>query len=338
VGGEETWLHTRFWASMLATEAIYLLSRIAPPVTVPTLARYRLDSWKMQRLHIPKSHDCVNCYLPRGLAPGSMEDLEPAKGVPPNLTAVFYEDAVSLPSRHLINPKGHQAHYRTVNVEKTYEGKRYLDAEQVALPSYEQLPQLEGSTLEHLRAMDSERLSHETLNLINLTALLLFSAGVRPIDGSMPGKLRRWSPTGGNLGSVELYVAASQVEGLDPGIYFYQPREHTLARLSQSKRQADVIDFIEQVAPDEHRDGDGALIIMVAAHHRVLSKYGAFAYRIINLDAGVALGQLHMVGSSLGLKTHTVRRWADDIIADRLNLEAINEGVTGALLVREAGK
>lgn len=337
---DQTWsMDVRFWAGMLVTESIYLLSRIATPATVPTLARYQLDSWRMQRLHVPKFPHCPNCYpsqTPEIRGTEEVFDLTAAHTQPP--TALLYEDAVALPSRHLVNPKGHQVHYHTANVEKTYEGKRYVNVEPIVLPDYEQLPRLEGHTLRHLPGMDSRRALNGILDLKSLTSLLLFSGGIRPASTDQPDKLRRWAPTGGNLGSVELYVAAVHVKGLAPGIYFYQPLNHSLACLSQDDHPLDVLDFIGQAVPDEDIDAVGALIITVAAHHRVLSKYSAFAYRLINLDAGVALGQLHMIGNSLGLRTRTIRRWADDIIENRLDLETINEGVTGAMLVLENRK
>lgn len=334
---DHTWsMHMRFWAGMLVTESIYLLSRIATPVTVPTLARYQLDSWGMRRLHVPKAPHCPNCYpsrTPEVRETGEDFDLTTARTPPP--TAVLYEDAVALPSRHLVNPKSHQVHYHTANVEKTHEGKRYVNVEPIVLPGYEELPRLEGHTLEHLPGTDSSRALNGSLDLKSLTSLLLFSGGIRPAGTAPADKLRRWAPTGGNLGSVELYVAAVHVKGLASGIYFYQPLNHSLAGLSHDARPLDVLDFIGQAVPDEDIDAAAALIITVAAHHRVLSKYSAFAYRLINLDAGVALGQLHMVGNSLGLRTRTIRRWADDIIDERLDLESVNEGVTGAMLVLE---
>jgi hypothetical protein len=65
----------------------------------------------------------------------------------------------------------------------------------------------------------------------------------------------------------------------------------------------------------------------------VAQKYASFAYRITNLDAGVALAQVRMVGSSLGLRTRLAQRWADDLIAERLGLLDLGEPVTGAMLI-----
>lgn len=76
-----------------------------------------------------------------------------------------------------------------------------------------------------------------------------------------------------------------------------------------------------------------ALIITTAALHRVAQKYSSFAYRITNLDAGVALAQMQMVGSSLGLHVRRARHLVDDLITERLELLDPGEPVTGALLI-----
>ena len=321
VDGHAKWLQTRLWANMLATEAIYLLSRIAPAATGLQVTRYDLADWSVSRLRFPRLPGCHNC---RPLPAVGFRNIE---------AAVVYEDAVRFPSRHLMDPKSHQVHYRASNLELAKDGKRYPSAERITLPDRAELLQPQGSTLEHLvagRARASER-----LNLARLASLLLLSAGVKGVD-EKTGRVWRWAATGGNLGSVELYVAARDVPGLEPGFYFYQPHEHLLARVKAGQGPAEVADFIHQAAPFESEEIPDALIIAVGALHRVAHKYGAFAYRIINLDAGVAFGQLHLVGSSLGLSTHLVQRWDDDVITDRLNLTDVAEAVTGMLLVSGA--
>jgi SagB-type dehydrogenase family enzyme len=174
------------------------------------------------------------------------------------------------------------------------------------------------------------------LHLEALASLLLFSGGVWPeelttaINTVNP---KRWAATGGNLGSVELYVVAHNVARLAPGLYFYQVHEHQLARISQGWGRREAAEFIRQAVDGTDRETPLALIISVAALYRVSQKYGPFAYRIINLDAGVALAQLQMVGSSLGLQTQLARRWADDVIAGELDLRELAEAVTGAMLI-----
>lgn len=312
------WLQMRMWANLLATEAIYLLSRIAPAATGLHVTRYNLADWSARRLRFPKLPGCPNC---RPLPTVNFGEIEPA---------VAYEDAVRFPSRHLMDPKSHQVHYRASNLELAKDGKRYPSAKQITLPARAELAQPKGSTLEHLLA--GRVPATERLDLSRLASLLLLTAGVKHVD-EQTGRVFRWAATGGNLGSVEMYVAVRDVAGLEPGFYFYQPYEHQLASLSAGQGLAEVEKFIRQAVPFESEEMPGALIIGAGAMHRVAHKYGPFAYRVINLDAGVAFGQSHLVGRSLGLNTYQAQRWADDVIADRLDLMDAAEAVTGVLMV-----
>lgn len=312
------WLQLRLWANLLATEATYLLSRIAPAATGLHVTRYNLADWSARRLRFPKLPGCPNC---RPLPTVSFGEIEPA---------VAYEDAVRFPSRHLMDPKSHQIHYRASNLELAKDGKRYPSAKRISLPARAELVQPKGSTLEHLLA--GRAAATERLDLQRLASLLLLSAGIKHVD-EQTGRVYRWAATGGNLGSVEMYVAVRDVAGLEPGFYFYQPHEHQLASLSAVQGPAEVEKFIRNAVPCENDDIPGALIIGVGALHRVAHKYGVFAYRVINLDAGVAFGQSHLVGRSLGLSTYQAQRWADDVIADRLDLIDAAEAVTGVLMV-----
>jgi bacteriocin biosynthesis cyclodehydratase domain-containing protein len=317
-------LQAHLWAAMLAVEAIYLISRISTLATGLNVARYDLASWSMEQWRLPKLPGCSRCRP----APVAMGMIEPA---------VVYEDAVSFPSRHLLDPKAHQMHYRASNLELAHEGKRYPSAEHIGLPAGNELVRPAGATLALLPGGGTRKnAQRQPLDLRRLATLLLLSAGIRYNSGKMEEKLQRWAPTGGNLGSVELYVAARTVAGLEAGLYFYQPHEHRLARVGQDPdgdlevtqlmRETLVLEDPE-VLPD-------AVIILTGALHRVAHKYGPFAYRIVHLDAGVALAQMHAVASALGLAHCTLTRIAEQAIARHLDLEDVNEVVTGACALR----
>lgn len=317
-----TALQTKLWAAMLATEVIYLLSRIAPLATGVYVKRYDLQDWSAQALRFPRLPGCPNCRPVAGMEAGPIN------------AAIVFEDAVRFPSRHLNDPKGHQVHYRVSNLDLAKDSKRYPNAAKVSLPAQEQLIQVPGSVLQHLPQAEPRKDAVAALHLESLASLLLLSGGIWHDDGPDAVKTvkpKRWAATGGNLGSVELYVAAYNVAGLAPGLYFYEVREHQLAQLSSLWTPEDAAQFIAQATGSSNCPD--ALILSVGATHRVASKYGAFAYRVINLDAGVALAQLQMVASSLGHSTRLAERWADDVIAEQLNLHDLSEAVTGAVYI-----
>jgi SagB-type dehydrogenase family enzyme len=203
------------------------------------------------------------------------------------------------------------------------ESKRFRNCEQVLL--YRGSLQLEIGTLD---AMRNDGGAHEDpLTLGDLAAILALTAGIREINGEA---INRWAATAGNCGSVELFVAARSVDGLGQGIYLYQPEEHSLARfrkrdsLEISEFMCRVLGLGEDVLPD-------ALILFTGAFHRLARKYGSFGYRLINLDAGAALSQLHLVARSLNLHARTATKWADDLIQEQLNLNVFDEQPTAVI-------
>jgi SagB-type dehydrogenase family enzyme len=243
---------------------------------------------------------------------------------------------VRFPSRHLNDPKNHQVHYHVSNLDLAKESKRYPSAEKISLPAQAQVAKVPGATLEHLPNAAPSKQASARLSIEALASLLLLSGGVWTEAQTALVKTlnpKRWAATGGNLGSVELYVAAHNIAGLEPGLYFYQVHEHQLARLSQGWGAEEVAAFIQQAVGSAGDEMPDALIISVAALYRVSQKYGSFAYRVVNLDAGVALAQLQMVASSQGVQTRIAERCADDVIADQLDLLDLAEAVTGAVLI-----
>jgi SagB-type dehydrogenase family enzyme len=188
-----------------------------------------------------------------------------------------------------------------------------------------QMPKLERGSLDLLEARPVN--PDRNLSLDQLASLLMMTAGVRR-SWSREGQVKRWAPTAGNLGSVELFVAARNVEGLTPGFYFYQPREHSLASFRRYCGTLEIEEFMGRVTPVDRSCLPDALVLFTGAYHRLSQKYGPFAYRLINLDAGVALSQLHFVAQSLNIRSLTMPRWADDLIAGQLNLELLQEQST----------
>lgn len=320
----EAYLHARACVDLLATEAIYILSRIGPMATRGMVTRYDLATWNSQQLRVHRQAACPVC---RGRAIAA----DAASNEPSVSMVLAYEDAVAFPSRHLLDPKTHQMHYRAANMELANHGKRYPSAEHIALPSSDALPVPDGGLLAHLTTPGKPS---QQLTLPHLANLLRLTAGMDRGSTQTKNKTRRWSPTGGNLGSVELYVAARNIDGLPCAIYFYQPQEHTLARISPVMQAGEMEELFEQLMSSS--SSADALLFFAAAHHRLAQKYGAFAYRLTQLDAGVAQVQARTVASGLGLSAKVVTNWQDEAIMNALDLVPFSEIVTGVMQVSGA--
>jgi SagB-type dehydrogenase family enzyme len=157
-------------------------------------------------------------------------------------------------------------------------------------------------------------------DIADLTFLALGSQG--------PG--RRCLPSAGGLYPLELYVAASRVEGLSPGVLHYDARAHALARLSFA-------DPVAAVRPaifiPEALEGAAAVILLTAMFGRSKIKYGERAYRFALLEAGHAMQSLLLVATALQLGACPVGGFIDDQLHDLLDVDGVEESVLYAAIL-----
>jgi SagB-type dehydrogenase family enzyme len=310
-----------FWSSMVATEVIYLLSCLGYPITERQFRRYDLEQGRPRLLHFPRIPGCRRCRP----SPRDVNSAAPKPSADLIETAVVFEDYVGLQSRP-ISPLGINEGTAQIDWSRAFESKRLPNCKAIALSP--DLPALEYSLF---TALHKEAAVPEIpLRLEDLSAILLTTGGLQGA-GARPDKVKRWAASGGNLGSVELYVAARSVDGLEPGVYFYQSHEHSLARLERRSKLLEVEEFIRRAVNDTACGTPDALVIFTGAFHRVVRKYSALAYRLINLDAGAALSQLHLVAKSVNVMPRTAAYWADDLIEEQLNLEPFGEQSTAVV-------
>ncbi|MEU8665120.1 hypothetical protein, partial [Actinoplanes philippinensis] len=283
------------WAALTATEIVHLLSRVGSTPSTSGCTVFDLDDWTQSAVGAYRRPGCPQCLPTRAPAP-------PA-------SAHLYEQAVAAPPREWLNLKDHQAHYRPANLSLQRYHKEYLAALRIPLDGEPPAP-------------------GPRLNLGTLAVLLRRTAGLREDEpAAASGKVNRWAPTGGNLGSVQAYLLALDVPGLPPGWYFYQRGDHSLARIRAGASEAEASAVCPQLAP--HRPA--ALIALTGALGVVAAKYQDFAYRILCLDAGVALAQLTALADDHAVTTRIADRWDDTAVSRALRIEPADEPVTTVL-------
>jgi len=116
------------------------------------------------------------------------------------------------------------------------------------------------------------------VRLGDLATLLAASYAARP----RAGELRRPVPSAGALYPLELYVVALAVEGLEPGVYHYDPFKHRLALLGPAPFAA----VREALVDPSLADVAAALLVVTGVFWRSRFKYGPRGYRFTLLEAG----------------------------------------------------
>jgi SagB-type dehydrogenase family enzyme len=317
---------TAVFASMVAIETCYLLSDIGPLATGRDFQRYDVQHWESRRLRWARMPNCPNCgdFVER-----TDNILNNSKYSDRIDAAMLFEDYISLQTRPVSSAPAISVDSARVSLVARMRLKRYPHS--VRYPFNRHTPKIDGSLLDLICKDEFD--SEFPIALQELETVILTTAGIREFrpDRNSP---QRWAATAGNLGSVELFAVVRRVEGLPPGLYSYRGVEHSLARIDRRGLSLEVSELMSRIVPDDRDELPDVLMLFVGAYQRAARKYGPFAYRLINLDAGAAVSQLLLVARSLGITSKTISQWPDDLVEKQLNLEPVWEQSTSVVALR----
>ncbi|HMH48674.1 MAG TPA: SagB/ThcOx family dehydrogenase [Candidatus Acidoferrum sp.] len=188
-----------------------------------------------------------------------------------------------------------------------------------------------------LAALDPERAAPtRRLDLDGLAALLYFSAGVtkkKTFYGGGEMLFRAAASTGG-LYQTEIYVAAGEVDGLEPGLYHFGPGDFALRRL----RNVDVRAALAEAAADESLARRAAVIVLSAIYWRNTWKYQARGFRHLFWDSGTMLANLIATGNALGAAPRVITGFVDDAVNHLLGLDVEHESALELVAVGSEGE
>ena len=282
--GEPSALQAALWTGLASLYAFLILTQLPPG---PSLRGFRAQRFEDGEL-IEETRLAVR--LPGCQRCGMSGERWPPDD--PRMLAWIYHCATSLSTRAMLSPKDHQAHYLVEYARLASEERRLVWGPLAQPLSGDAI----GAPARPLNAL-TPTAAREELDVSTIASLLARIAG----EIEEAGSRRRLVPTGGNLGSVKLWVVARRVTGLSPGAYLFDGRRKAL-------------DFVRSVDDEALRGALRActlpdcVLIGAGALATCASKYGAFAYRLIHLDAGVALAFAHLAAGALGVG---IREYAD---------------------------
>jgi hypothetical protein len=151
----------------------------------------------------------------------------------------------------------------------------------------------------------------QRLDLAGLSRLLHLSAGVVRVRAAMPPYTFMWpfraAGSAGGRFPLEMYVAALGVDGLDDGVWWYEPERHGLVR----------------IAPEP--GGDATTLIVTGVPWRTAWRYSERAFRHVYWDAGSMLAQTLVVAGSAGWAPRLWTRFPDADVATMVGADGIQE-------------
>lgn len=141
---------------------------------------------------------------------------------------------------------------------------------------------------------------------------LLWSA-----QGITLGTALRAAPSAGALYPLEADIVAVRVDGLEPGVYRYIPKNHSLQRRVSGDRGA----ALATAALRQSCVGQApAVIVLSAVYERTTRKYGQRGIRYVHAEAGHAAQNVCLQAVALQLGTVHIGAFHDEEVSRVLQL------------------
>ena len=200
------------------------------------------------------------------------------------------------------------------------------------------------SFVEVLERRRSERSYDEArpISLRDLGALLDRAARIRSRDtvqvGNFLGRTspfeisRRPYPNGGASYELEIYPVVDRCDGLESGLYHYDPAEHALTRISG--RTPEIERFVADAKVATAGMADPQIVLALAARFaRVMWKYKAISYGVILRNTGALYQTLYLAATELGLSPCGLGCGDSELFARVTGLDPVVEGTVGDFIL-----
>ena len=149
------------------------------------------------------------------------------------------------------------------------------------------------------------------IGMEDLSRLLWAAQGI-----THPAGLRT-APSAGALYPLEVFLVAGKIEGIEAGVYRYNPDNHTLTLLRGGDGRA----RLARAALDQSCISSAPLSIVICAiYGRVTGKYGDRGIRYAHMEAGHVSQNIYLLAESRGLGTVNIGAFQDDRVRIALGL------------------
>lgn len=128
----------------------------------------------------------------------------------------------------------------------------------------------------------------------------------------------RLTPSGGALYPLSLYVLRELEDG-DYRLAAYNPSEHSLVGIRLVSRESALSAYAGAWLGDSPKLSTA--IFISGSLWRAKAKYGALAYRLINIEAGALAQTMQVIASNLGVHSRISMEWFEDHLDELLNLD-----------------
>jgi SagB-type dehydrogenase family enzyme len=199
--------------------------------------------------------------------------------------------------------------------------KIYPNVEPLPLPR--DLPQTGVAALSSITEPLPLSRADSVPDIRDLARILYFSAGITRQRKSQGGEFYfRAAACTGALYEIELYVVTSDLQGLDAGVYHFNPADVSLRLLRKGDFRGNLAQATAMEPAVAHAT---ATIICTGTYWRNAWKYQARTYRHFGWDNGTLLANMLAVSAASGLPAEIVLGFVDAEVNRLLDLDTRRE-------------
>lgn len=179
------------------------------------------------------------------------------------------------------------------------------------------LPRAGEGTMTLASALEKRRSIRRFERSRNLPLQVLGAVLDRAVRAHAAGKdeVRRPYPSAGARYPVEVYVLARDVEGIAPGVYYYDAYEHGCVTLLEGGT-----DDLGTCFSDSSVSDAQAVVVLSAAIYRPCLKYGGRGYRYALLEAGAVAQCVDLACREHGVGAFWLGGFADRLLHELLDV------------------
>ncbi|MEH1884571.1 MULTISPECIES: SagB family peptide dehydrogenase [unclassified Nostoc] len=139
-------------------------------------------------------------------------------------------------------------------------------------------------------------------------------------------------PSGGALYELEIYPVINRCQGLDAGLYHYQPLSHTLHAIADLSPEVEALIFDAWKATGQ-QDVPQVLLIVTARFGRLYWKYYAIGYGLILKQIGVLFQTFYLVATAMQLAPSAVGAGNSEQFCKVASLNEYEESSVGEFIL-----
>ncbi|MBE9213357.1 SagB family peptide dehydrogenase [Plectonema cf. radiosum LEGE 06105] len=143
---------------------------------------------------------------------------------------------------------------------------------------------------------------------------------------------KRPYPAGGALYELEIYPVINQCQGLDSGLYHYQPLSHALYAIADGNSTVEALIFDAWKSTGQ-QNVPQVLLIVTARFGRLFWKYYAIGYGLILKHIGVLFQTFYLVATAMQLAPSAIGAGNSEQFVKIANLNEYEESSVGEFIL-----